>query len=771
MKTKKLSPFKAESLKSLPKFTNKKYPKTKSLNFHHSCNNKWNDMRIKESIFIDSIVIIFKSQVTELIDPMDLRQEISSLVKTFNLWVITKGPLETISRIKMLRIILARYLSSNPLLVVDKCNISIDIDGLPNVFSTFFKTNLQSRDNLILYRLMFTILKANTMIKYWGIPDLSTISNKSIVDDVVLPSINTVEEFFKFNKIKKINTIWRKPHLSTKSGPMGISLQSAIAEAKIIPNEMREHLQTISGERLLDWIDDVKLIPEGLNIKSEYDKSNNPKERIWKTTLRKLSIIKSPEAKLRPIAIFDYWTQTSLKPLHDHIMIMLRNFNSDCTHDQDSFAINLIPKGPYWCYDMTACTDRLPVSLQKMIVNEITNNKRGDSWEYLMTALPFHVPFDNKQHKDEISYEVGQPMGAYSSWAVMALTHHFIVFWASKRAKLRNFRSYLLLGDDIVIMNKKVSIEYKNILRELGVEISAQKTIISKDTMEFAKRLFHKGKEYSHYPIEALIEQSHKYTYFSALLFPLIKRGYLDSIGNKGTGFCFPWKGWFKIHSNKPSNQLRRLEDKVALFVTVYYFLSQFKENLPSWSESRLTEVALWILNKMDYDVGCNRSGTAKLYLLEVMATIKANMLQDRIVANAQQINGWYQEIRAKQINVNEELEQESPLPEGYDLEQIPHIVVGRQNIVDLQGYLEVLRVQIREQAWHEVLISGKEAQLVDPTGLSTRRSYLIIIASNGVVVNQARIMLRHLTEDINRLLSMSDKQWYDDTVPESIGS
>jgi len=122
----------------------------------------------------------------------------------------------------------------------------------------------------------------------------------------------------------------------------------------------------------------------------------------------------------------------------------------------------------------------------------------------------------------------------------MALTHHFIVFWASKRAKLRKFKSYLLLGDDIVIMNKKVAKEYKRILQELGVEISEQKTIISNDTMEFAKRLFHKGIEYSHYPIEALIEHSCKYTYFSALLFPLIKRGYLKSLGNEGTGFCFP---------------------------------------------------------------------------------------------------------------------------------------------------------------------------------------------------------------------------------------
>jgi len=172
----------------------------------------------------------------------------------------------------------------------------------------------------------------------------------------------------------------------------------------------------------------------------------------------------------------------------------------------------------------------------------------------------------------------------------------------------------------------------------------------------------------------------------------------------------------------------------------------------------------------MDYDIGCNRSGTAKLYLLEVMATIKANMLHDRIVANAQQINEWYGEIRNRQI-LDEQNKQESPFPQGYSIEKIPHIVVGRQNIADLQGYLEDLRIHIRMQAWHEVLISGKQANLVDPTGLSTRRSYLIVIASNSVVVNQARIMLKHLTNDINRMLRMSNKQWKEDDIPESIGS
>ncbi|KAF9914618.1 hypothetical protein FBU30_002438, partial [Linnemannia zychae] len=33
-----------------------------------------------------------------------------------------------------------------------------------------------------------------------------------------------------------------------------------------------------------------------------------------------------------------------------------------------------------------------------------------------------------------VKYEVGQPMGAYSSWAMLALTHHIVVLYAAKLA-------------------------------------------------------------------------------------------------------------------------------------------------------------------------------------------------------------------------------------------------------------------------------------------------------------------------------------------------
>jgi hypothetical protein len=53
---------------------------------------------------------------------------------------------------------------------------------------------------------------------------------------------------------------------------------------------------------------------------------------------------------------------------------------------------------------------------------------------------------------------------------------------------LKIFNKYIILGDDIVINNDKVARKYIQIMTKLGVDISKQKTHVSKNTYEFAKR-------------------------------------------------------------------------------------------------------------------------------------------------------------------------------------------------------------------------------------------------------------------------------------------
>lgn len=89
-----------------------------------------------------------------------------------------------------------------------------------------------------------------------------------------------------------------------------------------------------------------------------------------------------------------------------------------------------------------------------------------------------------------LRYSVGQPMGALSSWAMLALSHHVIVRIAAKRVGKLNFGDYALLGDDIVIADESVAKAYHELMTvTLGVDINLSKSLISKHSFEFAKRL------------------------------------------------------------------------------------------------------------------------------------------------------------------------------------------------------------------------------------------------------------------------------------------
>jgi hypothetical protein len=53
---------------------------------------------------------------------------------------------------------------------------------------------------------------------------------------------------------------------------------------------------------------------------------------------------------------------------------------------------------------------------------------------------------------------------------------------------IKTFKDYIILGDDIVIKNSNVAKTYIEVMNGLGVEVSVNKTHVSSDTYEFAKR-------------------------------------------------------------------------------------------------------------------------------------------------------------------------------------------------------------------------------------------------------------------------------------------
>jgi len=93
----------------------------------------------------------------------------------------------------------------------------------------------------------------------------------------------------------------------------------------------------------------------------------------------------------------------------------------------------------------------------------------------------------------------------------MALLHHVLVRLAAARCGYKKFTSYMILGDDIVIANQEVAIEYQNIITCLGVKISKIKSVISSPdfvSREFASKWVLNGLDFSPAPIGLLLEGS-----------------------------------------------------------------------------------------------------------------------------------------------------------------------------------------------------------------------------------------------------------------------
>lgn len=78
-------------------------------------------------------------------------------------------------------------------------------------------------------------------------------------------------------------------------------------------------------------------------------KPNGYRENIG---FRRLGTVLAPSGKTRVVALFDYWTQTALKPLHtfviNHLDVWFKG--TDMTMDQGAFN-PLSPSGRIFSYD------------------------------------------------------------------------------------------------------------------------------------------------------------------------------------------------------------------------------------------------------------------------------------------------------------------------------------------------------------------------------------------------------------------------------------
>jgi len=232
------------------------------------------------------------------------------------------------------------------------------------------------------------------------------------------------------------------------------------------------------------------------------------------------------EGKTREVAILDYWSQTVLRPLHFMLFNVLRKIPQDCTFNQGSF-LDKLPQSDqkFYSVDLTSATDRFPIRLIEAVLKGRLTDDYVHHWHNIMVGLPFDSPLG------KVSYSVGNPMGAYSSWNSFAVAHHYVMYYCCRELGI-NWRKapYVLLGDDIVIKHNDLAKKYMEVITSLGVEFSLQKTYVSPHSYEFAKRFVADGVEVSPFPIGGLWEVRKSSDYQMALLSEESRKGWEFSL-------------------------------------------------------------------------------------------------------------------------------------------------------------------------------------------------------------------------------------------------
>lgn len=311
--------------------------------------------------------------------------------------------------------------------------------------------------------------------------------------------------------------------------------------------------------------------------------------------------------KVRIVAILDAWSQWLLRPLHDGIFDLFTKLETDGTHDQTAPLYSLMEHirlsgAKAYSFDMTAATDRMPIWFQAEVLESFGFNA-AQEWRRLISQRSFRVTsgfkdsiahaislevFDarNARNTQDVCYSVGQPMGAYSSWAVMALSHHVIVQIAHLRVGGHGFfRHYALLGDDIVIADERVALKYLEVMKELGVGVNRLKSIESSaGVVEFAKRWVHPHLgEFSPIGARLLLSAIKNTTMVPALFSELAQKG----VALYPSSISAVLQGVIKIRSRKvPRTEFLRDLEVAALAPNG---ILNHVHMVPEW-------VSLWIL-------------------------------------------------------------------------------------------------------------------------------------------------------------------------------
>jgi hypothetical protein len=416
-----------------------------------------------------------------------------------------EGVLKAAKRLKEIYNVAQRYaadLSFEPIAFLRSDKI-----GFPKVLNPFRELLEGSPDEK---RAALTVLQLFKLIDCKGPHDTSSITmpyagnpDPSFLDDFD----SVLQLMFPSSEIEsRKSSLKGSLHISGKNGPNGPAMTTSHIDRK-----------AISGSSLESNIERLAILTENHQLLSYLQETSSmnsieTQHRNRKPAHSRLRVKYEAGGKARIFAIVDLFSQSALKPIHEFLMKWLKSQPTDGTNDH-SFAAKAVREWtltdqPIWSFDLTTATDRYPVFLQSRVMAAIFGSEIAELWEKIINDREFLVP----EGTHAIRFNAGQPLGALSSWAAFAVTHHVHVQTSARRAgREYPFMDYRIIGDDISIKNDAaVANEYIGEMKEIDVPFSTPKSILphqckSRPSAELAKRVFTGGIEITPVPPDAVL--------------------------------------------------------------------------------------------------------------------------------------------------------------------------------------------------------------------------------------------------------------------------
>lgn len=410
--------------------------------------------------------------------------------------------------------------------------------GLPRFIPFHFRDRIRKGDSRAI-RLALTFIGVYRVLSFPGVAKLGTITDSSTatgaLNRYIQGLIPLFVKLFVFSRFNRVYLIKRLKRYATKTilpmfkggpgapgfkglwntHPNAVLLQGLALKMEPVLWEsfsiiisltsnwpVRDLIEEVVSLRLLRGVYQEDLKAKFLGQRIEFPTAMTPQTRlepIW--PLGKLGSKLEAAGKVRVFAMVDAWTQWALAPVHKLIFLILRDVPMDGTFDQLAPLKKVVPENGLWSLDLSAATDRLPITIQKSLLAAILGHEFANAWANLLIWRQYAYRTGSNVVV-LLKYAVGQPMGALSSWASLAITHHFLVQVAAWRAgfpKGKLYSNYAILGDDVVVGNAGVARSYLSIMGSLGVGVNTSKSLLSpKGTaLEFAKRTIFRGTDVS----------------------------------------------------------------------------------------------------------------------------------------------------------------------------------------------------------------------------------------------------------------------------------